>query len=178
MSYNAKENQLFWSQASVQAGDTTANTATETIFASKPDVFTANSLNVGDIVRGRARGLFSTSAISLATFTFRVKLGSVAFYTSTALSLALNLTNRPWEVTFEFLVRAVGASGSIDGLATSALSTVAGSTSVDMMTNSAPVTIDTTADQQLQLSLQQSLAVLGSTATLRHFMVEKLRTAP
>lgn len=175
MSYLARENQLLWSQPAIQAGDTAANSASEIIFASNPQVFAANSLSAGDIIRGRARGVFSTAAVSLAAFTFRVKFGSVAIYTSSSLSLALNVSNRPWEVLFEVLIRSIGASGSFEGQSSSSISTVAGATSVDMMATSAAVTLDTTVDQQLQLSLQQSAAVVGSTATLRHFMVEKLR---
>lgn len=169
------ENQIWWSQTSVQAGDTVNTTTGEVVFASKPQPFMANSFVAGDCIRFRARGLFGAGGLVVAAYTFRIKLGSVALATSAAINTALGLTSKPWTVTGEISISALGASGTMECGGEAMLSLGTGVQAAEFMPTSA-VTVDTTVDQQFQLSVQPSISLLANTVTLRQFIVEKLRS--
>lgn len=173
------ENQLWWAQSSVQGGDTVSGTTSETIFASKPNTIPADGLVVGDVLRFLCSGIFSTQTLAVATFTLRVKLGTTDIMTVSGLSVgALALTNSPWVMTGELHVRSIGGSGSVEGSGSATLGTGAITQIASLVSSVSPVTIDTTADMQLQISAQMSNLTAGNSITLRRFMVEKLRYNP
>lgn len=174
---NTNENQIFWSQTAIQSGDTVSGTTSETIFSSKPQTFSANSLSVGDVVRFNCSGVFSTQTLNVATFTIRAKLGSTVVVATSALSVGiLALVNSAWKFTGEFHVRAIGASGSIEGDAVAMLSTGAASAIGPLLSDAQGVTIDTTTDIQFQISAQLSISAGVNAITMRRFMVDKLRS--
>lgn len=173
--FPSDENQVWWAQTSVQAGDTVNSTNAEVIFASKPQVFPANSFNPGDVIRFTARGLFGAGGIIPAAFTFHLKLGSVAICTSAAISTALGLSNKPWELKGEASFTSIGASASVECGGSAMLSTGTGVQAVELMPVGG-VTVDSTAAIQLQLSVQPSISLSSNTITLRQFLIEKLRT--
>lgn len=168
------ENQILWSQTVIQAGDTVNTTTGEVVFASKPPVFTANSLLVGDVIRFKARGLYGTGALSLCAFTFRVKIGSVAICSSASISTAINLTSRSWVIKGEASIYSIGAAGSLECGGEAMVSTGTAVGLFDLMPTGG-VVVDTTSDQQFQISVQPSISLLANTVTLRQFFLEKLR---
>lgn len=174
MSYTQDEGQVFWSQPSVQAGDTINTTTTETLFASKPQVITGNSLAVGDVIEFQARGLYGAGGIVAAAYTFKVKFGSVVLCSSAPITTALGLTNKAWEIEGHISVMALGSSGSVECGGKAMFSIGSSVNALDLMPNGG-VTIDTTADQQLQISVTPSISLAANTITLRQFVVKKFR---
>lgn len=175
MSYVQDQNQLHWSQTEIQTGDTISGTTSETIFASKPQVFSANSFHIGDVIRFQASGTFSTQTLNVSTFTFRAKLGSVDILTTAGVSVGVSvLSNSVWQFSGEIHCRSVGASGTMEGFATISLSTSTSASSSQLLGMTTPVTIDTTVDQQFQISSQLSISAGANAITMRRCMTEYL----
>lgn len=173
------ENQLWSAQTSIQAGDTISGTTAETIFASKPNVIPANGLVVGDVLRFFASGIFSTQTLAVASFSLRVKLNTTDLLTISGLNVGvLALVNSVWICTGELHVRSIGASGTIEGAASATLSTGTIAQIAGITGTTSPITVDTTADIQMQISAQMTNLTAGNSIQLRRFMVEKLRFNP
>lgn len=168
------ENQIYWSQTLVQGSDTVSGTTTETVFASKPQVFRANSFVVGDVLEIEARGLLGTVALSLCTFIFRVKFGSVVLSSSAGIGGVGGLVNKAWELSAKLTVTSIGASGTAECGGKAMISTGTAVNVIDLLP-AGGVIIDTTVDQQLQISVQPSINLGGNTITMRQFIVKKFR---
>lgn len=175
MSYVQDENQTWWTQTSIQSGDTINTTTSETLFASKPQVFSANSIVAGDVIRFKARGLYGAGGVVAAAYTFRVKLGSVVICSSASIATALGLTGKAWEIEGEASFYSVGASASVECGGKAMLSLGSSINTFDLMPTGGAM-VDSTADLQLQISVQPSISLSANTVTMRQFIVEKLKT--
>lgn len=157
----------------VPAGNTVSNTASETNFASKVTI-TADSLAVGHVLRVTAYGTYSTHAATAGTITLRLKAGSTTLASSDAVTNIVGLATRGWKLDAVVVVTAIGASGNVEANGMLVLSTALSTSAVADMENTAAVTLDTTADQDVQLSVQMSVASSSNTVTLRALLVEKM----
>lgn len=138
-------------------------------------VVPGGALNVGDVFRIKARGLFSTNGISAATFQFRVKIGTVAVaLTAGGITTGLGISSQGWDLESEIVVTAIGASGSVEASGKVFMSTSLLGNAVTVIASGA-TTVDTTGDAQVQLSVQPSISLASNSVTMRHFTVERLR---
>jgi hypothetical protein len=167
----AKPVRHLYAQTSVQAGDTVANTTTETNFASKYSI-AANSLKVGDVIEVDVRGVYSTAGLG-TTLEFKLKLGSTVLAGSGTISSGTAQTNRGWHAKIKLTVISLGASGTVEAQGTLTLNTTLSAANQGDMENSAVVTVDTTATADLQVSAKWAAADAGNTITMRSLTVTK-----
>jgi len=102
-----------------------------------------------------------------------VYLGSTLILDSGSFSITGALTNVGWTLNGEFMVTATGASGTIEAQGDCFFQT-GGTTGISPMTNTAAITIDWTAAQNLKATMQFGSASASNAATLRLIMLEQL----
>lgn len=161
-----------FSSSAATTTSTIANTTTETNF-SQNYVISANTMTVGKTFRITARGVYSTIA-SAGSETAKVKLGSTVIATSGGFTGSNSKTNAGFMIMADFTVITIGASGTIECQGSFFNETTNGTHQIFSMENTAAITIDTTANQTLQISHQWGTADPGNTITLRLFTVEVL----
>lgn len=150
---------------SVPAGNTVANTTSETNFTSSISI-SANSLVAGQVIKVRAAGVLST--ILSPSVTLKVKFGSVVLGTTGALVLALS-SNAGWRLEFDINVFSIGSSGTMEG---HGFSLIPSTLSPVLIANTSPTTVNTTNTTTLQVSAQWSALSLSNTITMRQFYTE------
>lgn len=158
---------------SIPAGNTVANSTSETNFASKRTL-SANSLSVGQVIRVTAYGIYGTDAISAGTITLKLKVGSTDLATSGALTNIVGLANRGWTLNALAVVTAIGASGAIETQGWAALSTAVNTATVADLETTAATSVDTTVSLDIQISVTLSVADTDNTIQLRQLLVEVL----
>ena len=161
-------------QVATQAGDTVANTASETNFATNK-VFPALSLySIGKLIKLSAWGEYSTLGSGTVTLQFKVKMGSTVLVDLGAVTTAISIANRRWRVQAEIAVRVVG-SGAASTMMCFAEARIP--TANDNVTQSRPMvaqtvsSFDLTASQTLQLSVQHGAASPSNSITMYEFNV-------
>jgi hypothetical protein len=161
---------LLYSNATV--GSAIANTTSETAFASAYTI-PANSLKVGDVLRIKLWGVYSTAAVA-PTITGKIKFGSTVMLNTGALTSVALVSNGGWFMDASFVVQAIGGSGSIDAQAYAEFSTAATTGLSVNVANTAPITVATNAAQAITATVTWSLASASDSITLRQMIVEKL----
>lgn len=146
----------------IVADTTVANTVTETTIYT--EAISANELYKGLFVQSRVSGYYST-ANAADTFTFRLKVGGVTIQTIT--STAANVTNGSFVCDFDFTVRSSGASGTIMSGAFGEFNNESKS-EVD----TAATTVDTTAAEDVTVTVQWDNALAGNTLTITQGFTE------
>lgn len=108
-----KERRLSGLLSANPAASTAITGATETsaAFSTASVTIPANYLRVGSVVRIRAQGI-CTATTGSETHIFEVKLGSVTLAATGNIDPA---TNDVFDAEFDFVVRAIGASGTVVG---------------------------------------------------------------
>ena len=143
-----------------------ANTTVETAF-NKTYTIPANSLAVGNVVKVRAFGKYSSN--SLSSLTLRIRLaGSWMF--SVVNGAAQTGTDMAWYAEAIGIIRAIGASGSIEngvGLGYT-FATAFGAAGVGIP----GFTFDTTVNKVIDLVAQWGVASAGNTITMLGLTVE------
>jgi len=156
---------------------TITNTTTETTLVGSGVgslTFPANSLFIGRTIRIQAYGLLSTATVP-GTLRIKVKLGSTVILDTTAQTVASALSNFVWKVDAVITVRTVGASGSV--MSQSAFEFQASSLAALLawsMTNTAAVTLDTTASNALDVTAQWGTADTSNNIRCTNVTVESL----
>ena len=158
---------------SVPAGNTVANTITETSFASTYNI-PANDCFPGRIYRVTARGVYGTTTTA-PTLLIKLKTGSTLLAQTgagTALTTTANMTNMQWQLRADVVCSTAGAAGTVEaqGLFERATSTTANAPW--SMVNTAAITYNTTTAQTLQISAKWNTAKAANTITLRQLIVE------
>ena len=159
----------------VPAGNTVANTITATAFASSP-VITANRLAVGDVVVLDVAGVYSTGAVG-PTLRLRLKVGATVVADTTAVTCPALMADAGWTMRVLLVVRAVGASGSLECQGFASLATAATAALSVHVPNAAPITIDTTAAQEVTVTAQWGTAAAANTITLRQVVATRASAA-
>jgi hypothetical protein len=153
------------------ADATCANTTTETTLTSTGVgtlTLPANFFVAGKTIKLLAYGFHSST--SGATVTIRVKLGSTTILTATGASGSD--TNAGIIMDTVITCRTTGASGTVAG---QGVYTEIGNTpNFRQMTNTAAVTVDTTASQAITMTAQWSAASAGRTITVTNLSVQVL----
>lgn len=153
---------------------TVANSTTETTVIGTGEgslTFQKNSMAVGKTFRVSAKGFLSTTGTP--TLRLKVKLGSTVILDSGTATMA-TITNESFSLDSEFSVYSIGSSGTVDG---QGIMIVTGSSAkviaVPTASGSA-ITVDSTANQALNVTVQWGTASLSNTITITNVVVEEL----
>lgn len=166
--------QLLYSNTSVPAGNTVANTTAETAFSSSYTI-PANSLNVGDVILVDLAGTYGT-ALAAPTLEAKLKYGSTVLIDTGALTQVVGLSSQAWQALATLTVNSVGATGQMECSVELMFSTAA-TAALTVIVDGGAVTIDTTVNAALTITVQWSAASASNTITLRQMCVFKQGTA-
>lgn len=159
---------LAYVNVSVPAGNTVANTGTETAFASTYTI-PANALQQGSVINIKAAGIYSTDAVP-PTLRVRVKLGSTTILDSGAMTLSA-VADAGWWIDGQAAIFTGGAAGDLDAQGLIVLNTGAGTSLAVNLENTAPISIDTTANQAVTISVEWGTADADNTITMRQMAI-------
>lgn len=125
----------------------------------------ANTLQVGTTIRLTAE-CYATQTAVASNMTLRARIGAVAGGTGNALaaqsgwSLALARTNIPFTVVANLTCRSTGGSGTMIGGINFYGEYTTGATNASAAAVTAAITVDTTADRDVLLTLQPSVTTI------------------
>lgn len=137
----------------------------------------ANTLSVGQVIRIRFHGVFSTPLMAPSPV-FRLKYGSTVLVSQTVGGLVGSLTNAGWDAEFYITVLSLGASGTVEVQGVMNVESVTGNTGVAThyaLDNTAAITIDTTTGNAIALTIQ--IGATGSSFSDREDVRESLLSA-
>jgi len=164
--------QVLFAQTSVQAGDTIANTASFTRFATKTTL-AANSIVAGQVIRVTSGGVFNTPAIGTRSLDNNLLLGGNGLLgTGTRSPSLASASNSPWTMQANIICTAAGASGTAEGNAIWTFFDNALSED-DVWTNATNVgfVFDTTIANDVELGVTWTSASASNSITMRHLTV-------
>lgn len=153
------------------AAVTVANLDTETTLVSTGEgslTIQKNSFSVGKTFKVKALGFYSTTGTP--TITLKFKAGSTVLVNSGALATANNSSNAGFSFEALVTVYSLGASGTTYGQGVCIQDNLA----PQLATNTSTVTLDTTANQALNVTAQWSAASASNTITITNLVVEEL----
>ena len=167
---------LVYANTTVPAGNTVANTSSETFFTSAYSV-PANSLVIGTVLRVKFFGVYSTGVVA-PSLILKVYFGATVLIASGTLTTVAAVTNDGWSAEGLFTVQTIGASGTMEAQGLSEFSTASTAVLFVNMDNTAAVTVDTTIASIIRASVQWGGTVNASdTITLREMTVEVMSVA-
>lgn len=150
----------------IQTSDTTVgNTTTETTVYTAAQA--ANYPTAGKTIKIKLLGYLSKTAA--ATMTIRLKVGSTTILTSTVATSGSPRTNVPLHADFYFTYRTIGASGTCISSAAIDVDNI----SIDAAATGTTV-VDTTASNNITVTVQWSAADAGNTVTFSQGYTETL----
>ena len=152
--------------------ETVASSAAETNFT-KNYTIPANNCIPGRLYRITARGLYGTQGVTAPALTVRVKAGSTALL-NTSIAPTASMANRQWSLMADVICQTTGVTGTVEAAGTFTRSTGAAAAAIVEMTNTSPVTLDTTVAQTLQISVQWGTAAAANTITVRQLTIEAM----
>jgi len=162
---------LVFSNTTVPAGNTVANTSIETFFTSAYAI-PPSTMAVGMVIRVKLFGVYSTGVVA-PSLAMRIYFGSTVMVASGTLTTVAGVTNDGWSAEGIFIVQTIGAVGAIEAQGLSEFSTASTAVLFVNMDNTAPITVNTTISQTVQVSVQWGGTVNASdTITLREMTVE------
>lgn len=159
-----RDGALVYVNSEVPAGNTIADTDSETAFESTYE-FQAESLAQGNVIRVKAAGVLSTDSSVAPTLTLKVYVGTDAVLTQ-SVTLSTALSDDGWALDAIMVVQVDGASGALEvqGIAHIEDSTF-------NLENSTAFTIDTTVALKISITAEWSAADEDNTVTLRELLV-------
>lgn len=126
-----------------------------------------NGANVeSKLLTWTSRGFYGTLNPGPGTLTFRLKWGSTTIATTGAIALTAGLTSQPWSLMADTVVVTAGSSGTVRCNGSAVLQVGAGAVYHAETTNTATVTVDTTAVVTLSLTAQFSVSNAANTLTI------------
>lgn len=158
--------------SSVANSTAITNTTTQTAFSNGSYVIPANSLQVGDVIQVLAQGKV-TAQNSTDTLTARLLLGSTVVVATAAVDAAVNDV-----IYFEanLIVRTIGTSGTVVAAGVQANGVPGTVTAKPFYMDS--TTLNTTANANLAVTAEWSVANTGNSVQLNVMEVKRLRVAP
>lgn len=163
--------QNVYRQTAIAGGDTIANNAAATVFASVWQM-PANFLTVGRVVRLNARGVYGTLVAVAGNLTLDLIAGATVLATTGAQALTVNLANLYWEMDAAFVCVTTGAGGTVEAQGKAILETTGLLSNVEGMQNAATVGLDTTAAKNLGVRVTFSVANAANTVTQRLLQID------
>lgn len=158
--------------ASVPAGNTIANTASEVAFASSYTI-PANVLAVGMSLRLKLYLLYNTVGASV-TVQLKVKVGGQTVLDTGLVTLVGVMTNGGMAVDGDLFVTAIGVSGSVEAQGVAQMGAPLSGSSLNI-TNTAPYVVNTTTTEAVTVTWQFGTAATGDNVTLRAMRIEVLQ---
>jgi len=163
--------QNVYRQTSIQAGDTVANNAAATVFASAWPM-PANFLTVGRVLRISAQGVYSSLVAAAGNLTIDLMAGTTVLGTTGAQALVVNLTNDGWEATGNVVCITTGAGGTVEAQGKSMLETALTTAAIELMQNTATVALDTTVSQTIGVRVTFSVANASNSIQQRLLLID------
>jgi hypothetical protein len=155
---------------SVPAGNTVSNTSAETTFASSYTI-PSSMFVAGKPLRITLRGTVTNTTATARSHTFRIKLGSIAVFTSGAAAIPANFGTTGFDIDAILTPFSTGSSGQIEAQGSGGNGV---GNSLNDSPNTTPLTINTLTDQALTVTVTMPVISTGLSATLRTLMVEAL----
>lgn len=152
-----------------RASNTIANTTSETAFESLYTV-PADTLLAGDVISFEARGFYSTDS-SPSTLQIRVKFGGVTVLESDAFTTGASVADRGWSARGMLIFTGVGASATAECQGDARFSEAGGAAYLADLVNTAPVSLDTSTDADIEVTVEWGAADEDNTITLRQVAV-------
>jgi len=162
--------QIVKAQTVIAGGDTIANSAVATVFATVW-AMPANFLTVGRVVRLNARGVYGSLAAIAGNLTLDLIAGATVLATTGAQALTVNLANVYWEVDAHFVCITTGAGGTVEAQGRATLETTPILSNIEGMQNAAVVALDTTGAKNVGIQVTFSVANPANTITQRLLLV-------
>lgn len=173
--------QRLYTQPAVQTGDTlTATTTTEQPFASGMTV-PANSLVVGQSITVKGTGVYTTSTLTPPTQRARLRVNNILMVDTGPLTFPVSLTAYRYWFELQFIVRATGTTGAVEASGKLDFANLTGVTTVIAGPNGSggdtgnPITINTTVDMPVALSVQFGAVLTGNSSSLRQLTMSSLK---
>lgn len=164
-------NQLLFSNTTVPAGNTVANTTTPTAFTSSFTI-PANSVVLGQVFHIRLAGVYGVATLSTPTITLQFLIGSTVLCTSGAVTTVGGLTNDGWTAWCDFIVTATGSSGTAEAQGFVEYETASTTNLASNMQNTAAITgINWTTTNVLTAQITWGTASASNTIQDRQFIV-------
>jgi len=154
--------------SNIAASTAVTNTTTETAF-DKAVTIPANTLKVGDVIRVRAQAI-ATLTNATDTLDLQLRLGTTDILATGAVDVA---NNDIGFIDADIVVRTVGASGTIVAAGHTALGVPGTVTAKPKLLGS--TTLDTTADQSVNVSATWGAANAGNSVRLDILNVQLIR---
>jgi hypothetical protein len=120
-----------------------------------------------------AYGVYGTTSGTQA-FTLKLKLGTTTIATTASNNLSASLTNRGWRAEALITCLSTGETGTVEVQGFVTFATSAFNAAPWDWENTAPITIDTTTAQTLQLAALWANNNAANTITLRQLLIEPL----
>lgn len=155
---------LVYANTSVPAGNTVANTTTETALESTYTI-PADQLEQGTVVRTRLAGTYSTAAVA-PTLRVRVKLAGTTILDSGVVTLGSNEANAGWWADTQLVIHTTGVTGTLD-----AQGLLSAGGMIVHLASTAVASIDTTDAAALTVTVEWGAASTDNTITLREMLV-------
>lgn len=160
---------LLYVNTTIPGGNTVSGTVAETAFSSTYTI-PANSLAVGSVVRHKCWGTWGPGAVA-ASIVLKVKWGSTVLGTATSGSINSNATHG-WNLALDAVCTAIGVGGTVEAQGRTLIEpAVLANQEILQMTNTSPITINTTTGQAITVTVTLSNAVSES-ITLRIMSVD------
>ena len=131
-----------------------------------------NDFTVGKTYRVSGCGVFSNTGTP--TLTVKVKLGSTDVLSTGAITTVTGASNREFSFSGLITVKSLGGSGTVNGQGIFVETLATGVSLNYPMTNASAVTVDTTANQTVNVTAQWSASSASNTITLTNFVLEEL----
>lgn len=161
---------ISFANTDIPAGNTVANTVTETTFTSQatlpPEMWFP-----GRTFQLNAIGLIGTAAL-LPTINVKVKLGSTVIGATGSQSAIASLASNQWSLTLFMTVVSVSSSGTMEVQGNAKLQSSISGQLVLPITNTSVVTLDMTASQTLSITITWGAASTSNTITLRQLILK------
>lgn len=137
----------------------------------------AGGLKVGDRIKVRLQGIWSTKAIGAGNFTFTWKWGSTTLCASGAAAPTAALTNRGWYCDLFLTIESIGAAGSaMPGGVFFPGGSATNQATFDMPATAAIGSLDTTAAAVITLTVLMAINDATSTMTCQQALAELWRS--
>lgn len=164
--------------AQVAAGSAYASSVTLTDVSPLPNTaIGANSLVPGSVIRLTAFGTFSTTGTPTLLLGFYYGgVAGTALAATTAITTGSGVTNVPWRLEYQGIVRSAGASGTIMGQGCAYLGTAVSAWSIYPLpqTALATVSIDTTTAKNVTVGAQWGTSSASNTLTCHSILIESV----
>jgi hypothetical protein len=153
---------------------TVVNTALETSILDPNgsvglDSIYSNKLNIGTVIKISMNGFYST--YSANTFiTFAIKLNSDTILITPNKYLPVNMTNKSWYSNCNFKIGAIGTNGNINGQCVFVFEIENSPYPINYFTtNYYPVTINTSLNQLIDVTVKWNIANILNTISITNF---------